>query len=289
MNPADILNCLADQSAGVYPAAAVEAAIAQRQEVVPLLLEVLRDFHRDPVSYADRAADLRATYACLLLGYFREPRAHEPLLAVFSLPEEHLKYFGDMITEDLACLLHRTSQGGAGGLMALARPETPSPWCRGAALAALVLKVADGSLPRAQMVSFLRELLANSPDDTGIWSQVADAACDLHPGELLPVLRDGYEHGLIDPGWVSLDDLEDAADASPEELLAGRLSHDAERYPADFHRWVSWWACYQPSSRSRRSGAQAHGWPREHASDHARRKQRRKAQRQARRRNRRRR
>ena len=79
---------------GKFPRAAVEAAVARREEITPELLRILEDA-------VDRAAQIDAEgeymahiYCMFLLAQFRETRAYPLMMRFASLPSELLESFG---------------------------------------------------------------------------------------------------------------------------------------------------------------------------------------------------
>src|SRR5258708_191579 len=89
-----------------FARAAVEAAVARRDEVIPELLRILEDTLNNA---AQRATDGRYNahlYAMFLLAQFRETRAYPLVVRLASLPEALLDDLtGDFVTEDLGKIL----------------------------------------------------------------------------------------------------------------------------------------------------------------------------------------
>ena len=99
MDKTDILRQL-ERVSETFPRAAVEAAVAQREEITPDLLRILEDS-------VDRAPELDAEgdymghlYAMVLLAQFRETRAYPLVVRFLSLPGDLLDSLGgDFVTE----------------------------------------------------------------------------------------------------------------------------------------------------------------------------------------------
>ena len=80
----------------------VDAAIALKDEITPHLIGVLEKLLANPNDYIANPDHYGHIYAVILLGYFGEPRAHEVIVDVFSLPGRVSNdLFGDIITEYL--------------------------------------------------------------------------------------------------------------------------------------------------------------------------------------------
>src|SRR5712692_7661930 len=134
-----------ERATGRFARAAVEAAVARREEVVPELLRIMDET-------VARAAELDAEgdymahlYAMFLLAQFRETRAY-PLVVRFALlPGDLLDSLcGDFITEDLGQILASVCGGELAGIQSLIENEGADEWVRGAALSGLVTLVATG-------------------------------------------------------------------------------------------------------------------------------------------------
>ena len=115
--------------------AAVEAAVARREEVTPELLRILEET-------IDRAAEIAAEgdymahlYAMFLLAQFRETRAYPLVVRLASLPGDLLDSLcGDFITESLGQVLASVCGGDLAGIQSLIENESADQWVRGAAL-----------------------------------------------------------------------------------------------------------------------------------------------------------
>ena len=71
---------------GIYQREAVDAAIAQREEITPHLIVSLEKVAADPSVYLEDEGYYLHIYAFMLLGYFQETRAHQAIVEVFGLP-----------------------------------------------------------------------------------------------------------------------------------------------------------------------------------------------------------
>ncbi|MCP5109518.1 MAG: DUF1186 domain-containing protein, partial [bacterium] len=138
METAEILHQF-EGATGKFAQAAVEAAVAQREEVTPELLRILEDT-------VDRAAQLDAEgeymahlYAMFLLAQFRETRAYPLVVRFASLPGELLySLCGEFLTEDLGQILASVCGGELAGIQSVIENEDADEWARGAALSSLV-------------------------------------------------------------------------------------------------------------------------------------------------------
>src|SRR5215470_16365308 len=158
METAEILHQF-ERYAGKFERAAVEAAVARREEVTPELLRILEET-------VDRAVQLDAEgdymahlYAMFLLAQFRETRAYPLVVHFASLPGDLLDSLcGDFITEDLGQVLASVCGGELEGIQSLIENEDTDEWVRGAALSGLVALVAAGQKSRDEIVTYFTSL-----------------------------------------------------------------------------------------------------------------------------------
>jgi hypothetical protein len=153
-------SCISSKDFGNFQrTAAVEEAVARREEVTPELLRMLEET-------VDRAAEIDAEggymahlYAMFLLAQFRETRAY-PLVVRFALLPEDIQYSlcGDFITESLGQVLASVCGGDLAGIQSLIENESADQWVRGAALSGLVTLVAAGQKSRDEIVSYFASL-----------------------------------------------------------------------------------------------------------------------------------
>jgi Protein of unknown function (DUF1186)/SEC-C motif len=192
-----------ERNEGHFPEAAVQEAIAHREEIIPRLLAVLEDVARDLQPYADESDRFIHIYAMFLLAQFREPRAYSLLVKILSGPSEQVKDLaGDVVTEDLDNILASVSGGDPSGMMALIENEQANEWVRGAALDGLVTLVACGLRSRDETMQYFARLfhtLQRKP--SAAWDGLAVACTDLCPIEVKEEIRQAYEDDLVDP-WV---------------------------------------------------------------------------------------
>ncbi|MGH9663477.1 MAG: DUF1186 domain-containing protein, partial [Bryobacteraceae bacterium] len=154
METAEILHQF-ERATGGFARAAVEEAVAHREEITPELLRVLEET-------VDRAAEFGAEgnymshlYAMFLLAQFREARAHPLVVRFASLPSELLDSLcGDFLTMDLGRVLASVCGGELEGIQSVIENEEADQWARGAALSGLVTLVAVGQKSRDEILLY---------------------------------------------------------------------------------------------------------------------------------------
>ncbi|MCK4305190.1 MAG: DUF1186 domain-containing protein [Candidatus Eisenbacteria sp.] len=281
-------------SSGVYRRESVDAALELKDEIIPHLIGVLETVLSNPAHYAAQDDFYTHTYAIMLLGHFKEPRAHRPIVNLVGLPgdlPDHL--LGDLITEDLPTILLRTCDGSLEHIRALALNENANVYCRGSALKAMAFAVASGLATRSRVLDFLGSLLTPSEGgpDSDLSSMASARINDLYPEELMDTIEKAFEDGLISPFYIGLEDFRRTLERGKEETLE-RLRKRMEQVSLDdIHASMSWWACFRdehhiPSFPAHRIASGTAKRKRSKAERKRKAERRRKAERTSRRRNR---
>jgi hypothetical protein len=237
---------------GRFARAAVEAALARREEITPQLLRIMEET-------VDRAVQLDAEgdcmahlYAMFLLAQFRETRAYPLVVRFASLPGDLLDSLcGDFITEDLGQVLASLCGGDLAGIQSLIENEATDQWVRGAALSSLVTLVAAGQKSRDEIVSYFAGLFRGklARQWSHVWDALVSCASDLCPAELLDDIERAYEEGLVDPGYIGFDDVKRDLAMGKDQLLARLADNPHRRLVDDTIAEMGWWACFRENSR----------------------------------------
>jgi hypothetical protein len=233
---------------GTYRRQEVDDALALRQEITPPLIAILKEVLADPVRYAQDPSYFGHLYAVELLAHFREPRAHDVIVDLFSLPPEFPHdLFGDVVTEDLPAILLATCGGSVERIEELLLNQAADVYCRSSAARALASAVALNVVPRAQVIALFGSLFigAGAEPDSDFWAFLTSAACDLYPEELMDVIRGAFDRDLVSEWIIDYALVEETLRRDPKQVLQ-RARDDFERYmPEDFHDRMSRWPCFQ--------------------------------------------
>ncbi len=151
----------------------VEEALALRDEMIPLFVNLLEEIAADPVEYS-ALSGFAHNYAVPLLAGFGEPATHIPIIKAFSIPyDQQSTIWGEELCEFLPALLCRTAGGDYDLIKTLAMNREVDQFIRGAALEAITLGVARNDLSREEALAFFASLMKDDtlaqPDDF-FWS-----------------------------------------------------------------------------------------------------------------------
>ncbi len=135
-----ILKAFTSSKEGKFPKSALQAAVAQREKISPLLVDVLSEAGRNIDAMAKKKEDNSFLYAMFLLAQFREPKALQPLLNFFtSNSQTAIALTGDVVTESLGQLLAGVSGGQITPIQEVIENAEIDPFVRGACLEAFLL------------------------------------------------------------------------------------------------------------------------------------------------------
>ncbi|MCP4407500.1 MAG: DUF1186 domain-containing protein [Gammaproteobacteria bacterium] len=251
MNLEEILDCLSVYD-GKYKRECMEAALQHQEEITPRLLGLLDEVLAQPEAYAERENYHGHFYAVILLAYFKETRAHQRIIDLFSFPYELTEaLFGDMKTETLPALLYQTCGGNFDRIRAMISNLEADEFCRSSAAGALGFGVADGQLTRKETLDFLTGFLKHQ--ETGPLSNfpglIANTLYDLYPDGYMEVIESAYKKGMIDSFMIRLEDFQERLDLGLESALQKLRADYKRRILDDVHGYLESWACFRRDER----------------------------------------
>jgi len=247
METAEILHQF-DRATGKFARAAVEAAAARREEITPELLRILEETVDRPRQLDAEGDYMAHLYAMFLLAQFRETRAYSLVVRLASLPGDLLySLCGDFITEDLGRVLASVCGGELASIQSLIENDATDEWVRGAALSSLVTLVAAGQKSRDDIVSYFAGLFRSKlvRKWSHVWDTLVSYSSDLYPEELLDDIKQAYEDGLVDPGYIGFDDVKRDLALGKDRIFARLVDNPHRRLVGDTVAEMGWWACFR--------------------------------------------
>lgn len=195
--------------------AALAASERFRVELTPELIEELKWWASDPKEALQEDGSL-GMHALHLLAKWRETSAWPACRDLLLLPGQTSEdLLGDFITEDASIVLAMIAGGMRDELRTMVENERLDEFCRTACLDALTCQVVWGEWPRAELITYLRELLTgrlrNSPRNEHVFGDAVSAACDLEAWELLPEIEGAFQRGSVDEFFLNLDFVRESA------------------------------------------------------------------------------
>jgi hypothetical protein len=232
-----------ESNRGHFPAAAVAAAVAQREEITPHLLNIIRETTRNAKVLAKKDYYFAHIFAMFLLAQFREKRAYPLLVEFLRLPGTLTEdLLGDMLTEDADRLLASVCGGDPALIERLVEDSRVNEWARSAGIECFNIMVFNGLLPREKAVAYFRHLFCGGLERKGsnVWNVLVSCAADLHPAEVMDEIRRAYTDGLVEDGFVGLDEIEDELRRDRDSIMAEHKNLDRGLIVdvvADMSRW----------------------------------------------------
>ena len=244
----EILKSFEDND-GTYKRQEIDAAIALQSEITPHLIQVLKDVLADPEKYADEENNYFGhIYAFMLLGYFKESKAHDAIIDIFSLPRD-LPYglFGDCVTSDLPFVLVNTCGGNLNRIKELVLNQDADEFCRTSAITAIKYAVLEGMIDREEVLSFYGGLFTGeeAPLTSCFYDNIGHCIRDLYPGDLMFVIKKAYEDGMIHSDFIRYEAFEKALKEGKNSCLIRLREHYEKVMLNDIHARMSWWSCFE--------------------------------------------
>jgi len=239
-------------SDGIYKRELIDSAIELKDEISPYLVKILENVLSNPEKYIENKKLVDHVYSIMLLGHFRESKAHNVIVDLFSLPDDmSYKLYGDLISGDLATILVRTCDRHIDLIKSMVLNKNIYGFCRISAANAMAYAVVDGIVTREEVLSFFGTLFTGDEADEmpDFWSSLATFAYYLYPKEILDTIKQAYDDGLIFSGAIGYGEFEEALEDGEEKCLE-RLKNDFERQLLDnIHDSMSCWACFNQAKK----------------------------------------
>lgn len=234
---------------GVYKEAQVNYALEHQAEITPYLINILKNVIANPSTSISDKNYFGHIYALMLLGYFKETKAHDVLIELFSLPDKLIEeLYGDIALEECRSALYQTCGGSVEKIKKMVLDKNVSESMRNSAADALLYAVVDGVLTREEALKFYSALF---PGDETVpaatfWGFIACDICDLCPDDqAYDVIKRAYRDNLIDTTIIGFKEFQKAIDDGVEVCLDKIRYEKIMRLNSDFHKRMSWWACFE--------------------------------------------
>lgn len=235
-----------------FPDAALRAAAERREEVTPVLLQLLADAVERASNPGEHDQDMAWMYALFLLAQFREPRAYPLLVQLASLPSEVADaMLGDSLTEDLDVLLASVSNGDPGGIQSLAENNSANLFARTAALRALVILVKIGEQKREDVLDYFGSLFRGKlkREPSFLWGSLVSDALDLYPDTIRDEVEQALAEGLDCERVCGQESVEQTFRKGRQRVLAELERNERYQLLSDAVSRMEWWACFNSDER----------------------------------------
>jgi hypothetical protein len=206
MEPAAILEQLI--ASEDLPKEALRAASDRRADMAPLFVERIENY----VAAGSAELESRALFLIFhLLGEWRETSAYRCLARLLRCPRERINAaLGDSTTETSHRVMAAVFDGDPHPIYDIILDANADEFVRARMCDALALLVLQGRLDRVEAASFLRDcwMSLQPRNDCYVWCGWESAIAILGLTELKSVVKEAYDHGIIDPGWITYREFE---------------------------------------------------------------------------------
>jgi len=254
MNLPDILLKLQTLD-GKFPSEALKATIAQREQMIPELLQILEQAKANPEYLLEESKYMGHIYALYLLAQFREKSAYPLIVNFFSLPKElSLDSTGDVVTESLPQILASVYDGNDAPLKGLIENPQINEYVRSSALKTFIVLVACGQKSRDEVMAYFQSLFRGKLEReySFTWDSLVVACIDLYPEEVYEDIRQAYADDLVEIFWVRFEDVERTYELGKDKALESLLNNQRNLLINDTIEELQYWACFTPSPKTKK-------------------------------------
>jgi hypothetical protein len=241
------------QNPGYFPREVIKEAIRRREEITPHLMRALQEAAEGSAGSKDEEASFLPLYAIFLLAQFRERRAYPIIMDLCRLPRESLdRLIGDTITEGLPRIIASVFDGDIKPIKAVIENSSINEYVRGSAIRSLSVLVHEGIIERDEVIAYFTELFRTrlEREPSHVWDELASEAVDLYAETLADDIRRAYEKGLLWPGYMDPEEVEQIF-AMQEKAVLARSKKRHKGLIDDVVEEMHWWACFSPRKESR--------------------------------------
>ena len=201
MDAADILDQLTHAEG--LPKAALQAASAQRAELVPIFLREIDSYLA--LESANRAKPTPLFFIFHLLGEWREKTAYRPLTRLLRCPTHEVDaILGDGITSTTHRVMAAVFDGDHRPLYEIILDPNAEQFVRSRMCETLAMLVLRGELDRAVTARFLRDAFMDLQPQAEcfVWQGWQSAIAMLGLSELKILVKRAFDRGFIDRHWT---------------------------------------------------------------------------------------
>lgn len=234
---------------GVLPVEAIQAAQQLGPQIVPGLVQLIRDATQSAVDEGEPKSNGHFLALFLLIS-LRAKEAWPDILAAVSLPGDapfHL--FGDAIHEAIPRAVPVLAPDRIDEIVSAIRDENVNEYVRWALISGLANCVAAGLRSREEIVGELCRLLKESIAEKSPENVMALAFTlhDLCPREAREDLERAFDEDLLYEGEISREEILDAIELGEEQALEN-LTREYQPI-VDVVETLGSWAAFQPDRR----------------------------------------
>ena len=216
---AEIIDRIKYDPKRVFPEEELEEIIANQEEAIPLLLDVLKDVPEDKGKYTTNFDYFGHIYAVYLLAQFRVKEAYPIVLELFSLPNEQPdQLFGDTM-DSSGRILASVCGGDVASIKQMIGNEEIDEYIRVQGITALAILTLNGEFEREELMAYYKELF-RMIDNMTILTLLINLCTDIYPGEVYEEIKEAYENDKVDYLMIGMESVDQAMMEGKSTVLA---------------------------------------------------------------------
>ncbi|MGL5035080.1 MAG: DUF1186 domain-containing protein [Microcystaceae cyanobacterium] len=233
-----------------FPRRALQEAIKQHQEVIPLLLETLKGWLEGDVKDLAGEDYYLHLYTFFLMAQFREKQAY-PLMIDFVIEAEEKAYdlFGESLTEELPRLFASVYDGDFEPLERLIFAPQGDEYARTAGLTTLVILYTQNIISREEILERFEYLFKKSfdePENNFLLTYLVDESVNICATELTDYINQAFDQELVDLVYVNREQAKELLEThTVEEVLSELKEQPIQAFVKDAIAEMEWWACFK--------------------------------------------
>lgn len=250
-----LLKQIQDNNNYHFPRKELEQLMANPEESIPALLELLTDVVNNFKVYHDNPAFIGHLYAFFLLAQFREKRALPLVVEFFSRHGDKAEEMcTDFVTENLPRVLASVCDDDLEPIKQLIENPKVNEWVRSASVSSLTVLMLHDMLSRDVVIAYLQELMTDKlvrrPNE--VWHSVVVEALRVDPDALQTEIEQAFDDGLIEEFFMGRSELPRALSKRPETRLA-ELRRDSHynSFITNTITEMQYWAAFQAPAKPR--------------------------------------
>lgn len=193
-----------------FPREAVEAAIMQKENITPLLLEILEQNIQNEVELPENY--MGTIFASYLLSQFQEEKAFPLFVQLAKLPEEKIDGLigADGLTVGMHKFLASTYNGELDELKNLIKEDAVNEWSKTAALKAILLLTNEKILDKEESFQYLNSLFTNPIfcKNKLLMAELVCACCDISLKNFYNNIKIAFDNQMVDEEIITMENVE---------------------------------------------------------------------------------
>jgi uncharacterized protein YchJ len=254
MTVSEILDALSENR-GFFPREAVEAAVADWEEISDEFVAVLERTAEDPEGVADRENYMLHLYAMYLCAEKRDTRALSPVLRILSYPDDRTleRLLSDTLTNAGGRIVASLFDGDIEPIQSLIEKRDAWDFARDQGIHALEILYLHGFIERQTLINYIYALFNGrlEREPSHVWNGLVGAATDLKLTDLVDHIRAAYAEGLVDTLFASEEEL--VEEIETPEAASRHLSLDNPHLQLinSTVESMHWWAAFEENRKRR--------------------------------------